>query len=731
MKMTKFSPVLGAVAMMAALTGCSDEQTLPVGEGRVFLSTRVNSDVVVVSRAAAEEELAASTQIWISSSEGVVRKYSSMSEVPVSGITLLSGEYTVKAWAGKASYASFDDRWFEGSESFEITAGSRKSIEVTCKIVNVCASVNYDETSSELLTDAVITVGHRGGELSFEGTDDARRGYFMMPDGVTSLDWTLTATVNDKTFTKTGVIEDVQPAHEYRLNVVANAENEEMGGGWFSIEVDDKMVEYEDEVVITTPPAITGYGFDITKPVTGSSGSIGGKSVYVSASSELTDLIVSGLPGEDAEDDAVNFLRAGDDAISELAMKGIKAEKRDLDNGAQMIKVIFEDTCLDALPNRDKPYVITFYAKDKAGKSATAKLVITVSEAPVFTVDAPEGAATYNSVTLRGQVAKDGIEAAGFLYRVKGSADWQYVAGQATSRAAFANGDFFTAVVTLPDYNYVTIEYKAVCGTEENPNEFESEVMTVSTKQTPQLPNGDMEVWSNSGTKNCVIPAASAASAYWDCGNHGSITMGKNVTDKTTEKRHSGQYAAKLKSEFVGVGTLGKLAAGNICVGKYLKTDGTDGVFGFGRAFDFDGLRPKALRVWVHYTPVAVSHTGTGATLKKGDMDRAHLFVALFDALDPDTADGEAPFVVRTKASKPKYFDQNADWLMAYGEKVLTEATPGSDLVELVIPIDYKSGADSRTPKYIAIVCTASKEGDFYTGGSGSTLYVDDFELVY
>ncbi len=726
MKKTKIYPILGAVAVMAALTGCSDEQTLPVGEGKIFLSARVNSDVVVESRAEAEDELAASTQIWISSSEGVVRKYSSMSEVPASGVTLLSGEYTIKAWAGKASYASFDDRWFEGSENFVITAGDRKSIEVTCKIVNVCASVNYDEESAKLLTDAVITVGHRGGELSFEGTDDTRRGYFMMPDGITSLDWTLTATAEGKEFTKTGVIENVLPAHEYRLNVVSNSETEEIGGAWFSIEVDDSMVESEDNVVITTPPAITGYGFDIAKPVTGESGAIGRKSVYVSASSAITQLIISGLPGVETFD----FVRATPAVLGELAAKGIMAETQNCENGAQMIKVIFEDTYLNSLPNSDDPYVITLSAKDSGNKQTTANLTIKVSQAPVFTVEAPADAATYNTVTLQGQIAKDDIESAGFLYRVQGSSNWEYVAGQAVSRAAFAKGDVYSAVVTLPDFSYVTVEYKAVCGTASNPTEYESDVQTVSTKQTPQLPNGDMELWST-GSDKAIVPVAAGGTAFWDCGNHGSITMNKNVTTSTTEKRHGGQYSAKLKSEFVGIGSLGKLASGNICVGQYLKTDGTDGVFGFGREFDFDGLRPKALRVWVHYTPVAVTHTGSGATLKKGDMDMGHIFVALFDSTDPDTADGVAPFVVRTKTSKAKYFDRNASWIMAYGEKILTETTPGSDMVQIEIPIDYKAGTDSRIPQYIAIVCTASKEGDFYTGGSGSTLYVDDFEIVY
>ncbi|MDE7111400.1 MAG: DUF4493 domain-containing protein [Muribaculaceae bacterium] len=726
MKISKIYPIFGAAAMMAVLAGCSEEQTLPVGEGKIFLSARVNSDVVVESRAEAEDELAASTQIWISSSEGVVRKYSSMSEVPASGVTLLSGQYTIQAWAGKAAYASFDDRWFEGSESFEITAGDRKSIEVTCKIANVCASVSYDEDLAGLLTDAVMTVGHRGGTLEFEGTDDARRGYFMMPDGITSLDWTLTATADGKAFTKTGVIENVEPAHEYRLNIVSNASKEEIGGAWITIEVDDTMIESEDQVTITTPPAITGYGFDIKTPVAAESGSVGRKSVYVSASSRLTEVQISGLPGIEAFD----FVRANAQVIEDLAAKGIMAQVEDFDNGAQMMKLIFEDTFLNELPNSDEPYEIRIRAKDLGNKVTSAVLTLKISEAPVITTDAPE-ADSYDSVTLQGQVVKDGLESVGFLYRLKGGdADWQYVAGQAVSGGGFAKGDIYQAVVSAGSYD-AEVEYKAVCGTAADPTSFQADVMAVATKPTPQLPNRDMEEWSNTGTKNCIIPVANGGVAFWDCGNHGAITMGKNVTESSSEKRHSGSLSARLKSDFVGVGALGKLASGNICVGEYLKTDGTNGVFGFGRQFNFDGLRPKALRLWVHYTPVAVSHTGKGCTLKKGDMDMAHIFVALFDDTDPDTADGVAPFIVRTNPSKPKYFNRDADWIMAYGEKILTDATPGSSMVELEIPIEYKSGSDARIPQYLTIVCTASKEGDYYTGGSGSTLYVDDFQLVY
>ena len=47
---------------------------------------------------------------------------------------------------------------------------------------------------------------------------------------------------------------------------------------------------------------------------------------------------------------------------------------------------------------------------------------------------------------------------------------------------------------------------------------------------------------------------------------------------------------------------------------------------------------------------------------------------------------------------------------------------------EYTIRLDYR---DYRKPKYLVIVATASKYGDYFTGGEGSTLYLDEMELTY
>lgn len=67
--------------------------------------------------------------------------------------------------------------------------------------------------------------------------------------------------------------------------------------------------------------------------------------------------------------------------------------------------------------------------------------------------------------------------------------------------------------------------------------------------------------------------------------------------------------------------------------------------------------------------------------------------------------------------------------MIAYGEKVFTEATEGSGLIQIEIPINYKR--TGVTPSNIIVVASASRYGDYFQGGSGSVMYIDDIELTY
>ena len=69
---------------------------------------------------------------------------------------------------------------------------------------------------------------------------------------------------------------------------------------------------------------------------------------------------------------------------------------------------------------------------------------------------------------------------------------------------------------------------------------------------------------------------------YWDSGNWGSTTLSANDNVTTYDESlrapgTTGTRSIKMKSAFVGLGSIGTFAAGNAFVGKYIKTIGTSG----------------------------------------------------------------------------------------------------------------------------------------------------------
>ena len=83
--------------------------------------------------------------------------------------------------------------------------------------------------------------------------------------------------------------------------------------------------------------------------------------------------------------------------------------------------------------------------------------------------------------------------------------------------------------------------------------------------------------------------------------------------------------------------------------------------------------------------------------------------------------------IVRTKSQK--YFDKNADNIVAYGEKIWETSTEGDGMIEFSIPLDYRKL--DVLPNKIVLVAAASRFGDYFEGSSSSVMWLDDMELIY
>lgn len=313
-------------------------------------------------------------------------------------------------------------------------------------------------------------------------------------------------------------------------------------------------------------------------------------------------------------------------------------------------------------------------------------------------------------------------------YRQQGTDVWNDLVTTTTGEGEEA---VYTATATSLTPN-TTYEYRLV-----GDNGFEITPMQFTTEEAKELYNGDFEDWySDGGVWYAIaendIPEEGARDernnlySFWDSGNKGASLGNANPTtsDATVVNPSSGSTkSAKLQSQFVGFGGfLGQFAAGNLYTGHFVKTVGMSGAeIQFGS--EFTG-RPTQLHGYFQYTAGTVDYYGkttpSDALVKDGGTDMNSIYIALSDA--------DAPYKVNTKEGTFVDFDNDPN-IIAYGELPVSECVTTSGWKEFTIDLVYRDL--TRKPKYIIIVASASKYGDYFTGSSGSLMYLDDFSLVY
>ena len=239
-----------------------------------------------------------------------------------------------------------------------------------------------------------------------------------------------------------------------------------------------------------------------------------------------------------------------------------------------------------------------------------------------------------------------------------------------------------------------------------------------------QLQNAGFENWYKSGS---VWYAATetdynGGNYMWDSSNPGSGNFGVNPTTQSTDVKYGGNSAAKLETQYAFI----KLAAASLYYGRFNDLVGINGAkIDFGQPFT---SRPIAFKGWYQYKPVAIDYVGGNQpanTVSKGDMDLCSIFIIL----------SKGTYQVDNTKTETLLTAQNIwnnDQFIAYGELPVDQCVnTNGEWKEFNIPLQYKESQFGEQPTHLIIVCSSSKYGDYFTGGKGSTLYVDDFSLVY
>lgn len=730
MRIIKYHIAVALTCMSFCMGACKEDIDIAGEQGTLQLSVGMSDKITVASRTLSSEEqtqLKQACKVRIYNETSLVRKYEG-TDVP-SSIPLMSGTYSVRVTAGDSVAASFDQRFFEGNEEFTITKGQQSPVEVKCGIANTVLAFTWDESLKEAFEgDCQVTVTSATGELVYSSANADAKGYFSLPADNRKLTCKFTATkLTGGTYEQTTELTDAQPATLYNMTCKYTATGQETtGGAWLTLSVDETpLSEKTTTIGIKQRPVIVckdadNIEYDLEQPMYLATNTKGTYYLIVSTSSPLKGALLQndrftefGVPANSM--DLMNL--GGKDASVEASGISLHAPNAIMETGGTW-KIQFSEELIAKMTAQEGQVTTTLTATDKNGKQRMVTWNIVVSNATVATTEAIPYEIWTSKATLHGKVTGTLASTPKFQYRVKGAgSSWTTVDADLT-------GSTFSKEITglTPGTTY---EYQAMDGTQASTVTYE-----FTTETTFQPENASFEAVSDSSS--IILIHGTGQSTWWDTGNHGSSTMNKNVTTPDTSVKHSGNQSLLLSSQFVGFGIIGKFAAGNLFAGKYLDTEGTDGILGWGRPCT---SRPKALKVYVRYEPATVDNGGD--YIANGATDQGIIYVAIGDWAGQEANGGTWPFVVRTKNASSLFSTEkgtySGDGIIAYGEKTFEEAyNDGGNMKELTINLDYDNfGGNQRKPTSIIIVASASKYGDYFQGGDGSKMWLDDMELIY
>jgi len=232
---------------------------------------------------------------------------------------------------------------------------------------------------------------------------------------------------------------------------------------------------------------------------------------------------------------------------------------------------------------------------------------------------------------------------------------------------------------------------------------------TFTTESPLQLPNMGFDDWWQDG-KVWYPYLEDSAEKVWDSANKATSAFIGSSTTPEESIAISGK-SARMESKFAVIA----FAAGNMYTGRFNKIDGLGADLDWGVPFS---SRPAALKGHYYYTPVKIDRAKEPYKSLLGQTDKCQIQIFL--------TDWDKPFNINT--SKGIFVDFEKDeHIIAYAKMESDEPTMGWK--DFKLELEYRD--TERIPKYVVITCCASYLGDYFTGGVGSLLYVDEFEFEY
>ena len=726
---------MSAVLALAVLS-CT-QTAEPEGYGYVDISVARDSSVDDVDitasavSAATKAGTADAIALTIYDAAGEVAYQTDDCSQATGPLTLNTGHYRAVATSGLSlsdGAAAFDTPFYSAAKEFTVRRGTVETLEMTLTLEAVMVTAEFSQDIQDNFSSYVLTVSNGVSSLEFgkadavadaagDGSDGAasasgdgetvpatgKTGYFAVTGTLT---YSLSLTGNDgRVFSPlTQTYTDVKAKQHYAFSFSV-AEKQPEGGAAITIVVDDSMTEKEHDILLDFTvqdiPEIT----DSFSSVDGGSfyaGDASPKIVYIDLKKPAASVMLinkdTGL-GEAGLPEETELVNADGETLAMLSGLGIAASAVT----AETLNAEIDFTEFFAsLPAGS--YSFEIFVQNEAGGEQTAEIRFEVL--PVVEALAANAWARFADLSGR-WLTEEQPEGLGFQYR---TADGEWMDADAEVTVDAGSKTFSAELRGLSAATQY--EYRAVTAVSDQtaPVQFTTEAEQV-------VPNMNFDGWYQDG--DVWYPNVDADNFYWDTANKGSSMAG--LTPTAPEDTHlavegDGKKAARLESMYANIVIVKVFAAGNIYTGKFgeakVSINNPGATLDWGVPFT---SRPLALKGSYDYSPVEVDQGNYNDMSGKTDIGQIQIMLT----------DWDRPFTINTQ--EQTFVDvQNDEHIIAYASLDLGK-TDGYQ--PFTLELEYRDR--TRTPKYIVIVAAASKYGDYFTGGVGSTLYLDEFSLEY
>lgn len=214
--------------------------------------------------------------------------------------------------------------------------------------------------------------------------------------------------------------------------------------------------------------------------------------------------------------------------------------------------------------------------------------------------------------------------------------------------------------------------------------------VNTAAAQNAQLNGMDFESW-NQNFYNVMFPSnyywENLPTSVWASSNAATTIVNDFCCERTTDC-HSGMYAAHLETKSI----FGVPAAGNLFTGEFIPDGFSSQAL---RGVPFTD-KPESIKGYYKYTPA--NYNNGSATVP--DTCAIYAILSYWDGAQ------------RVEIARAELYTSNV--VISY----------------TVFDLDFNY-ISTETPDTIAVVFASSKYGDLFEGGIGSTLLIDDVELVY